>query len=164
MSTQYQINERQLLLRVKKAPLAIRIILYVIAIAGILLPIIATVSAILLPTTTMSIVNIIVMTALLFISLFIFRLAIWNTKGEEEFYFADDHVYYQANYGWFKDKRKRYNLTDKAISFEIRSIGSSDDHKGVLLMQSGTKLFGSAVKVPVEDLKIIIAHIKQYYK
>ncbi|WP_010252989.1 hypothetical protein [Myroides injenensis] len=163
MEKQYDLNKRTLILKVKPAPIFIRFLLFLLAVLGFILPLTGIIASFFIVSRAITVGHLMIFLALLFVSLFIFRLALWNTKGKEEFYFGEHQIEYQPDYGWFKDKRKKYVVTNNKVSFEIKPIGYESDRKGVLIMQSANKIIGSAVKLPIDDLGAIIAKLKPLY-
>lgn len=163
MEKQYHLNNRTLILKVKPAPIFIRFILFLLAVLGFILPLTGIIASFFIINGAITTLQLMIFLALLFVSLFIFRLALWNTSGKEEFYFGEHQIEYQPDYSWFKDKRKKYTIADNKVSFEIKPIGYESDQKGVLIMQSANKIIGSAVKLPINDLEAIIAKLKPLY-
>lgn len=163
MKTQYQIQTEVVFLEVKKASIILRTILYVLAILCIILPLGGVIASLIVHEGGLSILNVMLFLFLLFLGLFVFRLALWNTYGKEEIYFGSDVIYYQAHYGWFKDKRKKYEVNNKVV-FDIKSIGYEEEKMGVLVVKCRDSIMSSAVKIPIDQLEQLITEIKKLYK
>lgn len=163
MDNQYQISGNQVVLKVKKASLFIRLCLFLFAALAIVLPLGSVIANFSIDPSTISILQITLFFILLFVSLFVFRLGLWNTFGQEEFYFGEDSISYQANYRWFKDKQKKYAIEGKKVSLSYQVIGFKEDKKGVMLIQLGEKKVGSAVKMPIEQLEQICQVLNTKY-
>lgn len=163
MTKQYHFQDNDLVLKVNKASVFMRFILFTIAILGVLLPLGGLVATLAIAGSTLSIIQIMLFFALLFVSLFVFRLGLWNTYGEEEFFFGQDSIQYQPNYGWFKDKRKNYAIGSDLVSCSYQIIGYENENKGVLVLSIGNKKVGSAVKMPAQQLDEICKVLTEKY-
>lgn len=163
MDNQYQISGNQVILKVKKASVVIRFCLFFFSALAIALPLGGMIANFSIDPSTISIMQVILFFILLFVSLFVFRLGLWNTFGQEEFYFGEDAISYQANYGWFKDKQKKYSIDAKKVSLNYQVIGFEEDKKGVMLIQIGEKKVGSAVKMPIEEIEQICQVLNAKY-
>lgn len=162
MKTQYHLQSEVVFLEVKKASIYLRAILYILAILCILLPLAGIIASLIVHEGGLSILNVMLFLFLLFLGLFVFRLALWNTYGKEEVYFGSDVIYYQAHYGWFKDKRKKFEVGNY-VEFEIKSVGYAEENVGVLVVKSRDNVLSSAVKVPIDQLQELVVELKRLY-
>ena len=154
---QYSINEKNLVLKVKKSPLFVRGIMFFFTFISIFLPL------------TGIIISIGMGKGLhigYFISLFLFgligfyllRISLWNTYGKETIELNTLTIEYEANYGWFKDGKKTIEYNN--IVFSINQIGYEEDKKGVLVMGDENEKIESVVKMPIIQIEELIEKLK----
>ena len=101
---QYDLNDRTLILKVKKAPLFGRIIVFLVAFVSFIFPTIAIINAII--SKEFQIGYVIAILVFWVIGFYMLRIGLWNTYGREIISFKDGIVEYQPDYGWFKDDKK----------------------------------------------------------
>lgn len=162
MKTQYQYNNREVVLEVKKASLMVRMVLYILVFLCVALPVVGIVGGVVSGGEGMSILSIVLFAFILFLGYFVFRLALWNTFGKEEISFGKEVIYYQADYGWFKDKRKKYDV-GKTVKFAAKQMGYQEDNKGVLTVEVDMRPINSAVKMPMVEVEQLIKELKKLY-
>lgn len=153
---QYLIEDNKLILKVKKVPLFILIIMYLISFLLFVLPLIGIIVA-LVNNNGFHIKYILTMFIFGLMSFYIFRISLWNTYGKEELIFNKEHITYSVDYGWFKDK-----LSTKVInnpSFSIKTIGYEEDKKGVLIIQDDNDKIECVTKMSIDAIEQLIKEL-----
>ncbi|WP_188361695.1 hypothetical protein [Flavobacterium orientale] len=90
------------------------------------------------------------------------RVSLWNTYGIEVLHFDKDKITYSADYGWFKDGTKDYEI--KAPELEIKQIGYENDSKGVLLIFDSKNYIETVTQIPIKELESLILEIQHIIK
>ena len=106
---QHELNNGELILRVKRSPVFVRIVIFSFAFLFFLLPIVGMTLSILMGNRF----HIGFLIGLGFFGLmgfYLLRMGLWNTYGTEIIKFQSGKVIYEANYGWFKDAKKQKKL------------------------------------------------------
>lgn len=154
---QYEIEGNTLTLRVKKGPVIIRIVLFFIALLFFVAPLISIVTA---ASNKSGLKLGHILGPILFglMGFYLLRLALWNTYGKEIITFDNSTLNYIADYGWFKDGRKRKSLTDK-IEFTIQNVGYEEDNKGKLLINLSKDQLQCVTVMPVHELEMLIGEL-----
>ncbi|MDO5980004.1 hypothetical protein [Flavivirga spongiicola] len=101
----YEINNNQLILKVRKSPVFIRSVMFLFSFLFFFSPLMGI-------ALSISMGYQFHFGFLIWIGLFglmgfyMLRISLWNTYGYETIVFDKQKVTYQANYGWFKDGKK----------------------------------------------------------
>lgn len=157
---QYYIEYNQLILKVKKSPVVVRIILYIVTFLFIFLPIIGFLSA-MNDGSELKFGMFISIGVFGLISFYMLRVSLWNTFGHEIITFETDRITYKADYCWFTDRIKEYEI-NKPL-FEIIQIGYESDSIGVLLIHNDENYIQTVTKIPIKELENLIDEIKNKF-
>lgn len=169
---QFELQNNILRLRVKKAPVLIRIFLFLFAFLLFTGPLFGVItSAANGGGFHLGFFAVIFIFGLL--GFYLLRNALWNTYGEELIQFNGHEISYEANYGWFKDGKKVVKI--EVIHFSIRTIGYVDENLGMLIISNsdlnlkssdtrqldqitneGDIKIESVVKMPIDQLEELI--------
>lgn len=161
---QYEIHNKTIHLKVKKSPAFIRGILFFIAFVSFVFPVLALLLGILWGGE----IHIGYFIAVIFsglIGFYLLRVSLWNTYGEETIKIVESPTYeigYEANYGWFKDGRKR--IHPKKLLFTIHRVGYEEDHIGTLIIGDEDIYLESVVKMPISQLEELIVEMEKVWK
>lgn len=155
---QYSLNEKIIVLKVKKSPLFIRIVMFFFAFASFLIPVVATIMSIAIGKG---------LQIGYFIGLFLFgligfrllKIALWNTYGKETIIWNSSTLKYEANYGWFNDQTKTIKLSK--IDFFINKIGYAEEKIGTLVIGDESEKIESAIKMPTVQIEELIVKLKK---
>lgn len=150
---QHQLEENRLILNVRKSPLIIRIILYIITFISFFAPI----SSILISIASGGGLKAGYFFAFLFwglIGYFMLKRSLWNTLGKEIIVFYKDKITYEANYGWFKDGTKE--IKNRSIEFYYEKAGFEEDNEGVLIIQNNEDKIKTVAKISISELNQLI--------
>jgi hypothetical protein len=93
------------------------------------------------------------------IFLYLLRVSLWNTFGTETIKFDTNMIYYEADYGWFKDGKK--SIENQTITLSIHPIGYEEDKAGVLIISNHKNQINCSSKIPFDELNIIINKLNQ---
>jgi hypothetical protein len=150
---QHQLQGNILTMRVKKAPVAIRVVMFVFAFLFFSIPVLSLVFSVLIgkgPHVGLLIA------AVVFglLGFYPLRIALWNTYGFEEVLFRKNKLEYVANYGWFKDGRKEIEINE---SLDVRAwpVGYEDENKGVLIIENDQDEIHCVTKMEMYELQEI---------
>lgn len=135
-----------------------RIILLIFMTISFLIPILATLFAILF----MEFKPAILITYLLFgaSGYFFLKLYLWNKFGKENLILLADKIVYTADYKLFKGNRKEIN----SAQIKIEIIQSIEDEKlGTLKFTNDEAYIESVVRVPVYELIEIKTNLEKLY-
>jgi energy-coupling factor transporter transmembrane protein EcfT len=155
---QFNFEDNTLILKVKKAPIFMRGIMFLISFLSFILPLIGIIIAISLGNK-FHFGFLIGVGFFGLIGFYLLRISLWNTYGEETIKFNSSEIEYEANYGWFKDGKKINNI-DKPV-YSIKQIGYVDDKKGALVLEEGNIKIESVVKIPINQLEELIEILKK---
>jgi len=150
---QYNFKNNILNLRVKKSPLAIRIVMFFFAFAFFVFPILGVIVDV-LTGGGLQFGYLIGIGIFALMGFYLLRVSLWNTYGEETIEILDGKVIYEANYGWFKDGKKEIIITNLKYSF--KSVGYEEDNEGVLVISSENAQVESVVKMPMEEMESLL--------
>jgi len=150
---QYILKNNILNLKVKKSAFAVRVVLFFLAFAFFVFPIVVTVVGLLLESG-LHFGYFIGIGLFSLMGFYLLRLSLWNTYGEETIEILENNIIYEANYGWFKDGKKEIEITNPNYSF--KSVGYEEDNEGVLIISSEKSQMESVVKMPMEDLESLL--------
>lgn len=150
---QFNFKNNTLNLKVKKSPLAIRIIMFFFAFASFILPLFGTIWGLVLGGG-LEIGYFIGIGLFSVMGFYLLRIALWNTYGEETIGILENKIIYEANYGWFKDGKKEIAISGPRYSF--KSVGYEEDNEGVLVISSENTQIESVVKMPIEQIEALL--------
>ena len=160
--TQYHIEKHTIILKVKKSPLLIRAFMFLITFVFFTIPFVSMMITILMQDRF----HIGFVVGIIFFGLlgfFMLRISLWNTFGKETIVFDNPEIIYEADYKWFKDGKKSYNINPPYFSIEM--IGYKEDQIGALLISDGdeNELIESVVKIPIDQLEALIEILKKEF-
>lgn len=154
---QYNYNNNILNLKVKKSPFLVRAIMFLLAFSFFILPIGGAVFGIAFGSG-LHIGYFIAIGICSLIGFYTLRVALWNTYGEETIQIFENKVFYEANYGWFKDGKKETLISD--LNFFSEPAGYEEDNEGVLIIGAEGIKVESVVKMPMAQLEELILIMK----
>ena len=158
---QFNFQNNLLKLSVRKSPLFIRSVLFLLAFAFFIFP-----STGMLVSITSGdgfrFFHLIAIGIFSLLGFYLLRIALWNTYGEEIILISKDKLTYEANYGWFKDAKK--TIAFESIDYSILPIGYEEDNKGALVIENRETKIECAVKMPKEQLEELILLVKNKYQ
>lgn len=93
---------------------------------------------------------------------YMLRVSLWNTYGVEVLHFNKDKIMYSADYGWFKDGTKDYEIKEPEL--KIKQIGYENDSIGVLLIFDSKNCIETVTQIPTIELESLILEIKHIIK
>jgi hypothetical protein len=155
---QFNFRNNILNIKVKKSPLAVRIIMFFFAFAFFLFPVLGTIVGI-LTGGGLEIGYFIGIGIFGLMGFYLLRVSLWNTYGEETIEIFSDRVIYEASYGWFKDGKKEIIISVPKYSF--KSVGYEEDNEGVLVISEGESQLESVVKMPMEQIEALLFILNQ---
>lgn len=155
----YSINNQILVLKTTKSPFIIRIVLYLITFLSGFLPILGFIYS-LSYGDGIKIYNLISLGIFGLISFYMLRVSLWNTYGLEKISIKNKRIEYYADYGWFKDNKKSYEINNP--NFEKLKVGYENENKAVLIIRNGENIIQTVTKQPESDLEEIINEIKNW--
>lgn len=132
MEKQYRLDQNILTLKVKKAPLFVRSVMFVFTFLFFLLPLFGLAFRLSMGKG-LHIVNFIALFVFGLLGFYMLRISLWNTHGRETITFNDKNVQYLADYGWFRDGEKQKEYSEPLI-LSKKQIGYNDDDKSVLVI------------------------------
>lgn len=159
---QVQLNGNQLLLTVKKAPVFVRLTLFIFAFLAFLMPLLGMVFYI----SDGNGFHIGFLFGFFFfgvIGFYLLRIALWNTYGKEVVTFHRSELTYLANYGWFSGSEKRIER-DNVITFSTRKIGYEDQNKGGLVVEISGTTIQCVTKMPIVQLEDLVNELSELIK
>jgi len=158
VTKQYELKNNVLILRVKKAPIFVQVIMFFFTSLFFLLPLAAIIFGF-----TMGkgmhfgyFILLIVFGALGF---YMLRLSLWSSRGREIISFQKGTITYIADYGWFKDGKQEREITD-SVEYSIRKIGYTDDNTGGLVIELD-KPINCVTKMAVVEIEELIFKLKE---
>lgn len=128
---QYQLEGHELILRVKKAPVFIRGVLFLFAFLFFAMPI-SGMTEYVVSGNDFHVAFLFGLVIFGILGFYLLRIALWNTHGSESISFSTNHISYAADYGWFKDAKKQQE-TEPPVAFSIQQIGYEEEEKVFLL-------------------------------
>lgn len=150
---QFSVYNNHLILSVAKSPIFVRLILYIITFLCFALPLFGIVFNIIIGNGT-KFSGIVALSVFSVMGFFMLRISLWNSFGKEIIQFGDDYIEYVADYYLFKDGRK--SIDNTSLAYAIKSVGYTDDNKGVLIVSNGTSEIESVVKMKNKSLEELI--------
>lgn len=153
MNKQYELNKNSLELRVKKAPLFVRSVMFFFTFLFFLLPLTGMILGLSMGKG-MHIGYLIGLFVFGLLGFYMLRMSLWNTYGKETISFNRENVTYLADYGWFKDGKKQKEIKIPR-EYSIRQIGYEDDNKGGLVIGLDDPII-CVTKMPITELQELI--------
>lgn len=150
---QFSFKNNTLNLKVKKSPLAVRIVMFFFAFAFFLFPILGTIVGV-LTGGGLEIGYFIGIGIFGLMGFYLLRVSLWNTYGEETIEVLNNRVIYEANYGWFKDGKKEIVISTPKYSY--KSVGYEEDNEGVLVISSENTQLESVIKMPMAQIEALL--------
>lgn len=157
---QYIIESNQLILKVNKSPIIVRVLLYIVTFLFIFLPLVG-ISFAMITGGELKFGMFISIGIFGLISFYMLRISLWNTYGSEIIAFDAGKIIYKADYGWFVDGRKEYEI--EKPQFEIKQIGYESDSIGVLLIRDDKNYLETVTKISIKELENLIDVIKDKF-
>ena len=156
---QYNFDNNILILKVKKSPFFVRVVLFFFSFAFFLFPLIGMILTITMRGRFyIGFLFVIILFGLF--GFYLLRLSLWNTYGVETIIFNKSTIRYEVNYGWFKDGKKEINLSD--INYTIKTIGYEEDEIGTLIITNiNNNKIESVVKIPKRQIEELIEILKK---
>ena len=127
--TQHHLNGNKLSLMVEKAPIFVRLVMFLFTFLCALITVAGVLGMI--GGGKMEIRSLIVIAIFGILSFYMLRISLWNTYGKEVLLFNKEKVEYSADYHWFRGGKIEIN---RPAEFSIQQIGDENDKKGVLLI------------------------------
>lgn len=157
---QYNFKNGILNLKVKRSPLLVRVTMFFFAFFFFAFPVLG----VLLDMMTGSRLQFgyfVAIGILALLGFYLLRVSLWNTYGEENIEILYYKITYEANYGWFKDGKKEFDIL--APNYTFKTVGYEEDYMGVLVISSEKPQFESVVKMPLAQLEELIFILNRYY-
>lgn len=156
---QFELKSNRLLLTSKPSPIFARILILFFSIISILLPIGSIIGTI-LSGNKFHFGFLIAIGIFSLIGFYLLRVFLWNSFGKEVIIFNKNEIIYEADYKWFKDGKKTINLD--VLSYSIKPIGYKEDNFGTLVIESTQNSIESVIKMPNEQLELLIRELSTY--
>lgn len=151
---QFNFKNNILNLKVKKSPLAVRIVMFFFAFAFFVFPILGTIGA-LLAGSGLQFSYLLGIGIFALMGFYLLRVSLWNTYGEETIEILENTIIYEVDYRWFKDGKKEITITT-VPEYSFKSAGYEEDDEAVLVITSEESQMESVVKMPIAHLKELI--------
>lgn len=151
---QFNFKNNTLNLKVKKSPLAVRIVMFFFAFAFFVFPILGTIVGV-LTGDGLQFGYLIGIGIFALMGFYLLRISLWNTYGEETIEILGNMIIYEVNYGWFKDGKKEIAIIT-VPEYSFKSVGYEEDNEGVLVITSEESQMESVVKIPIVHLEELI--------
>lgn len=155
---QYSLQQNELILTVKRAPIVIRLVLFLFSILFFLAPVlwlIITASS----KQGLHFGLVVLMIIFGLCGFYLLRISLWNTFGREIIHFNENGFTYVGDYGWFKDGRKTFSGENLRHSFI--GAGYEEDGKGVLVLEIGDTKKQCATKMNLEELDELVKQLER---
>ncbi len=149
------LKDNLLTLKVKKTPLIIRIVLFIFTFLLFLFPL-AWIASLFIGAQ-INVMSIILIGIFLFAGIYLLRLTLWNTYGEEKIYINPNKLTYDVSYGWFKDRVREMETLN--LDYYIKPHPSGEN-KGILLLKNGTTEIESVIPLENSLLEDLITDLK----
>lgn len=153
----YEINNNQLILRVRKSPVFIRFVMFLFTFLFFFSPLIGMALSISMGYR-FHIGFLIWMGLFGLMGFYMLRVSLWNTYGYETIHFDKQKVTYEANYGWFKDGKKAKDINPS--TFSIKQVGYEEDKKGTLIIGTNNACIECVTKMSIREIEELIKKLK----
>lgn len=151
---QFNFRNNTLNLKVKKSPLAVRIVMFFFAFAFFIFPLVGTIVSVLIGGG-LQIGYFIWIGIFGLMGFYLLRVSLWNTYGEENIEILNNKIIYEASYGWFKDGKKETLISDP--NYHAIPAGYIEDNEGVLVIASENTEIQSVVKMKIPQLEELVS-------
>lgn len=149
------LNNNVLTLKVKKSPNFILISFLFLSFLAILFPI-AAIFFYIYSGNSFQVGFIFTFVTCSLISLYLFRLFFWNSRGTETLTFDSKTIQYKTNdINIFKEKIK-FQLDIDSCKLSIRGVGYEKDRIGTLVLEDNDNQLITSVKIPIQQLEELI--------
>ncbi len=155
---QYELKGNELVLKVKRGPVAVLAILYFLAVIFFLSPFMALVFSV-SAGKGFHMGLFILFFVMGICGFYLLRVALWNTFGKEMIAFHPIEVTYIADYGWFKDGKKTFS--GNQLMFYSIGAGYEEDGKGILVIEIDDQKKQCATKMRLEELEELIHELSK---
>ena len=157
---QIKINDSQVSISARKAPVFIRLILTLILSVLILIPIAVTFYYLVYQDGPH--IGIAMSFILCWgVGFYLLRITLWNWAGQEILTLNQENISYNADYRFFKDGRKEIVLKD--LETEIIYEDESNKQLGRLRLKNKSTSIESVLQVRISELKVLKNKIKTHY-
>ena len=136
-----------------------RIILLVLTTISFLIPIVATIVAILILELKPAIIITYVIFG--FSGYFFLKLYLWNKHGKEILYLKRDKINYHADYKIFIGNKREIN--SDAVKIEFLESVEKKEKFGTLKLSNDNAIIETVIKLTLNDLERIKDKINEYY-
>ncbi|WP_272151493.1 hypothetical protein [Tenacibaculum aiptasiae] len=153
---QYYLNNNELILKVKKSPFFIRLIMFLFSFLFFLAPILGLFFSFYLKQKFHFgfLIGIGIFGLLGF---YMLRVSLWNTYGIEKITFNKNSVTYIADYKWFKDRVETEEID--SMFFSIVPVEYEEDHTGVLKIDLNSYTIECTTKMSILEIEELIKEL-----
>ncbi|MDA9773998.1 hypothetical protein N9B82_03485 [Saprospiraceae bacterium] len=151
---QYHLINNELILYVKKSPLAIRLFIYLLTVISIVFPFVP-IALDFMEHGEIKAGPVMIGLFLIVIAIYFVRMSLWNTYGAERITFGKEKLEYIADYKWFKDGAQELeNYTKLYCSYMVlQEKKSSMGRLGFIVKD---KAIHCVTKLPLTEIEEII--------
>lgn len=155
------IEDSKIVIKGEKTNIFARIFLWLLVIFSFLIPIAVTISQIIIGNDYhfAILISYIVFWG---IGVFMLRIVLWNTYGEEVFCLKEKSIEYYADYKYLKDSHKVFKIENSEIE-PVEYIELRNKLKWTLLLKSENVNFETSLKLDKEELELIEKELKTRY-
>jgi hypothetical protein len=159
MEEKVKIHNETIAINSEASSLAPRIILLVLTTISFLIPIAATIFAILI----LELKPAILITYIIFglSGYFFLKLYLWNKHGKEILSLKRDKINYHADYKIFIGNKREIN--SDAVKIEYLESVEEKENFGTLKLSNDNAIIETVIKLPLNDLERIKNKINEYY-
>jgi hypothetical protein len=159
MKEKVKIHEETIIINSDASSLAPRIILLVLTTISFLIPIVATVFAVLI----LELKPAILITYIIFglSGRFFLKLYLWNKHGKEILSLKRDKINYHADYKMFIGNKREIN--SDTVKIEYLESAEEKENFGTLKLLNDNAIIETVIKLPLNDLDRIKDKIIKYY-
>lgn len=155
---QYWLNNNELTLKVKKAPLFIRGVMFIFSFLFFTLPSLGMIASV-LSGNKLHIGFFIGIGVFGLLGFYLLRISLWNTYGSEKIIFTKLNTTYEVDYKWFKDGKKVKEIIP--LTFSIIPVGYEEDNTGVLKIGNNDSSINCVTKLPIIEIEKLIIELKK---
>ncbi len=159
MEEKVKIHDEIIVINSGTSSLASRIILLVLTTISFLIPIVATIIAILILELTPAILIAYIICGLS--GFFFLKLYLWNKHGKEILSLKQDKINYHADYKMFIGNKREIN--SDAVEIEYLESVEEKENFGTLKLSNDNAIIETVIKLPLNDLNRIKDKINKYY-
>lgn len=159
MEEKVKIHDETIVINSDANSLAPRIILLVLTTISFLIPIVATIVAILI----LELKPAIIITYIIFglSGYFFLKLYLWNKHGKEILSLKRDKINYHADYKLFIGNKREIN--SDAVKIEYLESVEKKENFGTLKLSNDNEIIETVIKLTLDDLERIKDKINEYY-